>query len=1052
MSNITSDELNYLGTFDTIDEVYAVYPSGGVPGNFVVVGGIALYWDEDQMRWTQQGGSTMDDTTVNGTLTANQVIVKDGWRTSDYQEDVRGSALRKKNGQWVLSVDDIKVANDERFRGQSSFRMQVFTRSDSMPTKPSGGQYSDPQPNGMVWQEGVPQGSMPIWMSSRIYTSDGQPPQSDWSDPLMLVDSEDFDVEFSPHTLDSVPADPSPSNKGTLWFDPKEHPDANWKAMNWMATRTKSVNIHGVAEWNSWVILPTKGAKGADGDGFENVFYLTSLKKAPMPTVTTDDEIYQMPNYCPAVSNKAQCGGASNSFTASPRGVSETYPYEWVMQRRKQNGIWMPFSLPAVIFATYSREHTISISDDGFWIIDGIKTDKRAIGENGNSVTVKGRVDVYADADKESNDQTSLQSYPASLGDLEIGDSWIVKSGEDADENDISGHLFLYVGGSHQDWEDDWQDLGEFKGEKGDTGEDGHSQYLYIAWAQVITFAGNPQVYDSCDGYTTNPAEGQSYPWMGIMVSETEILDISDDRHAPNFKWNYMPGRDGTDFENVYIRTKTLDAPEISANETLKPNYQSPEFCPDVSNIEDYVYTSGDDANNTIEYDTFTDDPNGISEDWPYEWQSRREKIGGVWQAFQSPAVLHRNWGEKGDKGADGAGQAYIRLDLNQVVIDCDSNGHPIAGQGPFEINAKLYFGDEQCSITSAASSVTVDCTGFGMGQCPYQTNINANRAYIKLTMNTSAVIASGKITFSLIGEDESDVPHTATITVPIFANIAGAKGDAGNTGPVLRFRGVYSSDVDESGEGYVWDSTFRDCVRGTGGYYLVNITTNGGIELGTPSSSNDNWLNVGNLKFFATELLIAENATINLLSSNELVFYDANGHKTATINEDGEGSHVTYYTTPPYGKRKDDNADGWTYYYNNDEDNTLAWKLGPSGDIEKVSQPHWSLIQLASMGSTRPTNNSFQGSDTYNLQDYPQYFAGTSGSGLPAYDQKVFARGTTASGSPVGKTTIDGYFTAMGQPMADVSSMDSTGWTLTVHHFEDGEITETFNITTNES
>lgn len=51
MSDMTSEELNYLGTFATIDEVYAVYPSGGVIGNFVIVDGERLHWNEAAMRW-----------------------------------------------------------------------------------------------------------------------------------------------------------------------------------------------------------------------------------------------------------------------------------------------------------------------------------------------------------------------------------------------------------------------------------------------------------------------------------------------------------------------------------------------------------------------------------------------------------------------------------------------------------------------------------------------------------------------------------------------------------------------------------------------------------------------------------------------------------------------------------------------------------------------------------------------------------------------------------------------------------------------------------------
>lgn len=48
------DELNDLGTFATIDEVYAMYPSGGLPGNYVKVDGVTLYWNENTLRWLRK--------------------------------------------------------------------------------------------------------------------------------------------------------------------------------------------------------------------------------------------------------------------------------------------------------------------------------------------------------------------------------------------------------------------------------------------------------------------------------------------------------------------------------------------------------------------------------------------------------------------------------------------------------------------------------------------------------------------------------------------------------------------------------------------------------------------------------------------------------------------------------------------------------------------------------------------------------------------------------------------------------------------------------------
>ena len=121
------------------------------------------------------------------------------------------------------------------------------------------------------------------------------------------------------------------------------------------------------------------------------------------------------------------------------------------------------------MWATFSKDHSITISDDGYWVIDGTKTDKQAIG---TGVSIKGRVDVYSDSEITDN-ETSLESYPSgpdAPSELEVGDCWIVTSGTDGDDNDVSGHLFICVATTGT-LAQMWQDLGEFKGEKGEDGE-----------------------------------------------------------------------------------------------------------------------------------------------------------------------------------------------------------------------------------------------------------------------------------------------------------------------------------------------------------------------------------------------------------------------------------------------------------------------------------------------------------------------------------------------------------------------------------------------------
>ena len=70
-------------------------------------------------------------------------------------------------------------------------------------------------------------------------------------------------------------------------------------------------------------------------------------------------------------------------------------------------------------------------------------------------------------------------------------------------------------------------------------------------------------------------------------------------------------GEDGTNWEFVYQRTKTESAPST----------------PSTKQEDDYI-PSG-----------WTDDPKGVSDEYPFEWMSKRRKKGSVWGEYTTPAL-----------------------------------------------------------------------------------------------------------------------------------------------------------------------------------------------------------------------------------------------------------------------------------------------------------------------------------------------------------------------------------------------------------------------------
>lgn len=131
---------------------------------------------------------------------------------------------------------------------QASFKSIVFCRSNTTPSTPTGGSFSNPVPAG--WNDGVPSGTSQIWMTTRVFTSDGMvPQQTTWTTPQPVSDTADIDFEFS-----AVAANPkTPTTAPTYWHNTATEYDI------WMAVR-KCKN----GSWGSWKVSKIKGEDGQD--------------------------------------------------------------------------------------------------------------------------------------------------------------------------------------------------------------------------------------------------------------------------------------------------------------------------------------------------------------------------------------------------------------------------------------------------------------------------------------------------------------------------------------------------------------------------------------------------------------------------------------------------------------------------------------------------------------------------------------------------------------------------------------------------------------------
>jgi len=155
------------------------------------------------------------------------------------------------------TVDLSKIKITSGADGQSVFKSIVFARWDEAVegypiTIPTGGTYNSPIPTSIdpEWSDGVPTGTAPIYMSTRVFTEDGKSPQqSVWTDPeLSSAIGDGTKVQFSPNGITDE-LDPDYD-----WHDVAEIDD------NYMRSCT---SVDGGVTWVCDGVTLIKGESGA---------------------------------------------------------------------------------------------------------------------------------------------------------------------------------------------------------------------------------------------------------------------------------------------------------------------------------------------------------------------------------------------------------------------------------------------------------------------------------------------------------------------------------------------------------------------------------------------------------------------------------------------------------------------------------------------------------------------------------------------------------------------------------------------------------------------
>ena len=258
-----------------------------------------------------------------------------------------------------------------------------------------------------------------VWMSTGIFMSDTGNIAGEWSTPVRITGANGangtdgtsiefiykltatsleppyLDVTDSPNTNEYVPSG---------WTDSPTGISVEMQC-EWVATRKKT-DAGTWSNWTSPVIWSRWGVNGQDGDGVEYIFLLNNGAEVnnPTPENTNTDQYqergdYEGVEYIPA------------GWTDNPQGVSETYQYEWVSQRKYRNGSWGAFSDPA-IWAKWSKDGndgTSGLSLRTMYAVSSYDEAPAVVEDNVNPGSIWGI--VFPDYDEATEAVWCIQAY-----------------------------------------------------------------------------------------------------------------------------------------------------------------------------------------------------------------------------------------------------------------------------------------------------------------------------------------------------------------------------------------------------------------------------------------------------------------------------------------------------------------------------------------------------------------------------------------------------------------------------------------------------------------
>jgi len=112
----------------------------------------------------------------------------DGWTTYVSTNRYKHTWIGGGSGSWVLRGpwSTPKIHNDPSVTNTQFVSYAFIRHTNGVPTTPDGGSYASPVPTTAGWEDGIPAGVGPAFMSKRLFTSDGVGQDASWTVPKLL--------------------------------------------------------------------------------------------------------------------------------------------------------------------------------------------------------------------------------------------------------------------------------------------------------------------------------------------------------------------------------------------------------------------------------------------------------------------------------------------------------------------------------------------------------------------------------------------------------------------------------------------------------------------------------------------------------------------------------------------------------------------------------------------------------------------------------------------------------------------------------------------------